>query len=488
MWLSLVERSVRDREVGGSNPPTPTSTAGARALPSPLGPCAIAPAERLPSRLRPCAVAPPHACPRETYNRRRGRSHLRVTPRIASSGRIFIERHDRRLRTPVVDVEQRDGPRTPDTGPPSGPRIDVQHTSPVFDHRPVRVTRRDHGNTFGHDVVMAEEIGQDVAHQDAQAANLHEDFFRQRLAQRPRVHVAPYGAHWGDQAELFEHSLIAHVAGVQDTFHTSEDRTNFRIETPMRVGDEANFTHRVDRLANMRGLANKRVVVTGGTSGIGAATVARLREEGCVVFSLARRQAPDSIRCDVGEPDQVQAALEQIVAQSGVPDVVINNAGTSLRHLALDITPVEWDQVMKTNLTGVFNVAQTFGRAMHAGQGGVIINVASTNALVGHPFYADYNASKAGVLALTRTLALEWAPHVRVNAVCPGYVLTPMQEAEYTPEMLATVNAKIPLGRHARPDEIAALLAFLASDECAYMTGSAVVIDGGETAGGLASR
>ena len=125
---------------------------------------------------------------------------------------------------------------------------------------------------------------------------------------------------------------------------------------------------------------------------------------------------------------------------------------------------------------------------MLAAGGGAIINVASTNALVGHPHYADYNATKAAVLALTRTLALEWAPTVRVNAVCPGYVLTPMQEAEYTPEMMAAVNAKIPLGRHARPDEIAALLAFLACDEAAYMTGSSVVMDGGETAGGLASR
>ena len=238
----------------------------------------------------------------------------------------------------------------------------------------------------------------------------------------------------------------------------------------------------------MRGLANKRVVITGGTSGIGAAAVARFKEEGCEVFSLARREAKGSLRCDVGDLAQVQAAFAHVVSQSGAPDVVVNNAGTSFRHLSLDITAEEWDQVVKTNLTGVFNVAQTAGRIMREADGGVIINVASTNALVGHPFYADYNATKAGVLALTRTMALEWAPEVRVNAVCPGYVLTPMQEAEYTPEMLEAVNAKIPLRRHARPDEIAALFAFMASDECAYMTGSVVVMDGGETAGGLASR
>ena len=128
-------------------------------------------------------------------------------------------------------------------------------------------------------------------------------------------------------------------------------------------------------------------------------------------------------------------------------------------------------------------------RRIHgAASGGAILNTASTNGYVGHPFYADYNASKAGVIELTRTLALEWAPTVRVNAVCPGYVLTPMQKAEYTPEMLAEVDAKIPLRRHAQPDEIAAVYAFLASDDAAYITGAAITVDGGETAGGLASR
>jgi NAD(P)-dependent dehydrogenase (short-subunit alcohol dehydrogenase family) len=108
--------------------------------------------------------------------------------------------------------------------------------------------------------------------------------------------------------------------------------------------------------------------------------------------------------------------------------------------------------------------------------------------VVGHPFYADYNASKAGVILLTRSMALELAPRVRVNAICPGYVMTPMQQSEYTPEMLAATDAKIPVGRHARPDEVASLFAFLASDEGAYLTGVAIPIDGGELAGGLASR
>jgi meso-butanediol dehydrogenase / (S,S)-butanediol dehydrogenase / diacetyl reductase len=107
---------------------------------------------------------------------------------------------------------------------------------------------------------------------------------------------------------------------------------------------------------------------------------------------------------------------------------------------------------------------------------------------MGYPYYADYNATKAGVIELTRSMALELAPKVRVNAVAPGYVLTPMQRAEYTEEMLAEVNRKIPLGRHARPDEVAALFAFLASDDSAFISGHVYTIDGAETAGGLASR
>jgi len=225
------------------------------------------------------------------------------------------------------------------------------------------------------------------------------------------------------------------------------------------------------------------VVVTGGTSGIGIAAVERFRAEGCEVIALGRRKTKDTIQIDVADHE----AVGRVFADIGAVDVVVNNAGISVRNLAVDITPGQWQQVLSTNLTGAFNVAQAAARRMLLDKGGVILNTASTSGLVGYRFYADYNATKAGVIELTKSLALEWAPTVRVNAVCPGFVVTPMQEAEYTPEMMEELNRRIPLQRHGTPKEVAGLFAYLASDEAAYFTGAVIVMDGGETAGSLAS-
>jgi meso-butanediol dehydrogenase/(S,S)-butanediol dehydrogenase/diacetyl reductase len=250
----------------------------------------------------------------------------------------------------------------------------------------------------------------------------------------------------------------------------------------------------------MKGLKSKRVLITGGASGIGAATAARFLEEGAQVSILDRdAEACESIRhqlpaisetiiADVANLLQVIAAFAQAVHTMGAVDVLINNAGISMRHNFLEITPEEWDKVIAVNLTGVFYVAQTAARHMWQRGTGVILQTASTNGTVGQPYYADYNASKAGVIELTKTMALELAPTVRVCAIAPGYVLTPMQRAEYTDAMLEEVNQKIPLRRHAKPEEIAALFAFLASDDAAYATGHVYTLDGGETTGGLASR
>ena len=250
----------------------------------------------------------------------------------------------------------------------------------------------------------------------------------------------------------------------------------------------------------MRGLKGKRVLITGGASGIGAATAARFLEEGSAVVVLDRdakaraqiySQLPKlagTVDADVSNLKQVQSAFAEAGRLMGGVDVLINNAGISIRHNFLDITPEEWDKVIAVNLTGVFYMAQTAARHMFERGSGAILQTASTNGLVGYPFYADYNATKAGVIELTKSMALELAPKVRVCAVAPGYVLTPMQRAEYTDEMLDAVNCKIPLQRHAKPEEIAALFAFLASDDAAYITGQVYTIDGAESAGGLASR
>ena len=250
----------------------------------------------------------------------------------------------------------------------------------------------------------------------------------------------------------------------------------------------------------MRGLKDKRVLITGGASGIGAATAARFLEEGSRVCVLDRDgEACEKIQreltglagafvADVTDLMQVEGAFGDAVRMMGAVDVLINNAGISIRHKFLDITPEEWNKVLTVNLTGVFYVAQTAARHMWERGSGVILQTASTNGIMGYPYYADYNATKAGVIELTRSIALELAPRVRVCAVAPGYVLTPMQRAEYSDEMLAEVNGKIPLRRHAKPEEIAALFAYLASDDAAFATGQVFTMDGGETAGGLASR
>jgi len=250
----------------------------------------------------------------------------------------------------------------------------------------------------------------------------------------------------------------------------------------------------------MRGLNNKRVLITGGAGGIGTATAQRFLEEGARVAVIDRDEAACErlhqalpaveiiLTTDVANPEGVGKAFEQLDQHFGGLDILINNAGISIRHAFMDITPDEWCKVIDTNLNGIFYVAQQAARRMLGGKGGVIINMGSTNGLTGYHYYADYNASKAGVIELTRCMALELGPTIRVNAVCPGFIMTPMQEAEYTPEMRHAFEAKVPLRRLGFPTDVASLFAFLASDEASFISGQYFVIDGGEITGGLASQ
>lgn len=249
----------------------------------------------------------------------------------------------------------------------------------------------------------------------------------------------------------------------------------------------------------MRGLQGKSVLVTGGAGGIGSATCRRFLEEGARVTALDRDEAAaerlraalpevEVLIADVTDPADVDRAFTELEGRWGGLDVLINNAGVSIRHDFVDITVEEWHAVVDVVLHGVFYVAQRATRSMLAGDGGVIVNMGSTNGLVGYHHYADYNAGKAGVIELTRSMALELAPKIRVNVVCPGFIMTPMQEAEYTAEMTARYEAKVPLGRLGAPEDVAGLFAYLASDDASYCTGAVFVIDGGEAAGGLASQ
>ncbi|HEU4355130.1 MAG TPA: SDR family NAD(P)-dependent oxidoreductase [Actinomycetota bacterium] len=250
----------------------------------------------------------------------------------------------------------------------------------------------------------------------------------------------------------------------------------------------------------MRGLEGKRALVTGGAGGIGSATCRRFLEEGARVVALdldeaacarLERELPELDGCliaDVTSHEDVAGAFEKLNGRWNGLDVLVNNAGISVRGSFVDITPERWHSVLDVNLHGVFYVAQQAARSMLAGGGGVILNTGSTNGLVGYHHYADYNATKAGVIELTRSMALELAPTVRVNVVCPGFILTPMQDAEYSEEMKAAYGAKVPLGRLGRPEEVAAMFAFLASDDAAYTTGHCYVVDGGEVVGGLTSQ
>jgi NAD(P)-dependent dehydrogenase (short-subunit alcohol dehydrogenase family) len=247
----------------------------------------------------------------------------------------------------------------------------------------------------------------------------------------------------------------------------------------------------------MRGLNGKGVLVSGGSRGIGQAAVQRFLEEGCRVFfcgvnageveqtlqALGALGPLQGIACDVSQPQEAARLVDYAAAWLGGIDVLVNNAGIAWQEPFVDIKPENWERILAVNLEGMFLVAQAAARHMIArGRGGAIVNMSSTNGLVGEALYAHYNASKAGILTLTKTMAIELGKHgIRVNALCPGYILTPLTESLDDPGFVAAyVREKIPIGRAGKPADVAAAYAFLASDEAAFIHGAELVIDGGQ--------
>ncbi|MDZ5601589.1 SDR family oxidoreductase [Pseudomonas sp. RP23018S] len=244
----------------------------------------------------------------------------------------------------------------------------------------------------------------------------------------------------------------------------------------------------------------KRVVVTGGASGIGLAMSKTFAKAGhrvaiidkTVISDRSRRTDFSNVEiflsADITSDSARKSAMAAVFKAFQGIDVLLNNAGISLREPALHVTSDSWDAVMDTNIKAAFFMAQESALIMlKQDSDSVIINTASVSGMVAMPNYISYNISKAGVIEMTKCLALELAPRIRVNSISPGYISTPMQQSEYTTHEITACAEKIPLKRLGEPQEVADLAFFLASQHAKFATGHNFVIDGGETVGGLAS-
>jgi NAD(P)-dependent dehydrogenase (short-subunit alcohol dehydrogenase family) len=245
----------------------------------------------------------------------------------------------------------------------------------------------------------------------------------------------------------------------------------------------------------------KVVLVTGGGTGIGRGIANRFAKEGAEVVVTGRRQEPlNNVvseitgagskawarTCDVRSVDEIQATIDTIIARSGRIDVLINNAALAGEGPFLDVTPEYYDDVMDTNLKGCYFMAQRAAKAMiAAGHGGSIINITSIDATAADGPYSTYGTAKAGLVNLTRCMAFELAPHrIRVNSVAPGFTMTEMTSNAVSAEELDYLQNRfdrVPMRRLGTVEEVAALVAFLCSDEAPYLTGDNITIDGGLT-------
>lgn len=249
----------------------------------------------------------------------------------------------------------------------------------------------------------------------------------------------------------------------------------------------------------MHRLPGKRAVVTGAGRGIGKAIARKFLEEGarvliCDIVPERVTQAVSDLSPlgeiaglagDVTDLSFRQALIAQARERFGGLDVLVNNAGVGSFEPFLEHSIATWDRTLQVNLTAVFTLSQLAARLMvEQGTGGAIVNIASTNGHVGERGLAAYNASKAGVVLLTKTMAIELAPYnIRANCVSPGFILTELaREAGADEAFIREYIKKIPLGRYGRPEEVANVVAFLASDEASFITGESVIIDGGQLA------
>jgi len=245
-------------------------------------------------------------------------------------------------------------------------------------------------------------------------------------------------------------------------------------------------------------LGGRVAAVTGAGAGIGEGIALALAEVGATIVLLDRdvamagRVAADieakggravPIHCDVSDPASVAAARDRCAQSVGGCDVLVNNAGFQAPGGLADLPLDAWNGLMTVNLTGCFNCAQVFGAAMLARGKGSIIHIASVSGHAPQPFSSAYSVSKAGVLMLSRQLAVEWGPHgVRSNVVSPGLIRTPMTEPTYTAEgVLERREAAVPMRRVGRPGDIGNAVVFLASDRADYVNGGEIVVDGGFT-------